>query len=99
MKGLDGQTELGGLPAGELIDFTLYFRYFVIQFDEGFLGGFVFIKKRLTLSEVLLTLLDVEGQLILQGSITRLKQHGVGDVNGVAHLLGFLSDMPLFGQG
>ena len=97
MKGLNRQTEFGGFSSGQLIYFPLNFSDFVIQYENLFLASLVFIKKRLALSEVLLALLDVESQFILQGGIAGLQEHGVRNVNGVAYLLGFLSDMAFFG--
>ena len=98
LKGLNGLSEFGGLAAGQTVDFVLNLGDLVVQFDQGFLGRFMLVQKRLTLSEVLLSLIDVKGQFVLQGRISRLEQHGVGHLYRIGDFLCFLSDVSLFGE-
>ena len=56
------------------------------------------VEQVLALREVFLSLIGMERQLVFQRRIARLKQHGVGDLDGVRDFLCFLSDMTLLGQ-
>ena len=66
LEGLNGLSEFGGLAAGQTVDFVLNLGDLVVQLNQGFLGRFMLVQKRLTLSEVLLSLIDVKGQFVLQ---------------------------------
>ena len=48
--------------------------------------------------KVFLSLVDVESQLVFQRHVTRLEQHGVGGLDGVAHLFRLLRNVAFFGQ-
>ena len=99
LEGLNRLTEFGRFSSGEEVDFLLNFSNFVVEFQEGLLRSLVVIQQVLAFVKVLLALLNVELQLVLHRGVARLEEHGVGHLDGVADLLGLLSDMPLFGEG
>ena len=98
MEALDGLAEFGGLPSGELVDLLLQFGDLVVKFQQRFLRGLVLVEQILALREVFLSLVGMERQLVFQCRIARLKQHGIGDLDGIRDFLCFLSDMTLLGQ-
>ena len=95
---LNGLTQLRGFPSREFVDFILKFSDFVVQFKQGFLRCLVLVEERLAFIEVVLPLVDVEGQFVFERGIASLKQHRIGQCNAVGNVLGFLRHVTLLGQ-